>query len=175
MNPATTGLFPSNASVFTLTQSDNQAIHGRSHSPSDVALTVVSNYLRQCGLQHPDRLRDESHRLVSIARERLRGNRPAKEADDEWNPAGGYRLTTVALELAVEEQTDPAHVDRSIAVLERPPQAVMPGVSVRSMRFNATPKRIGPLRLQWWLALALIPSRVPRELMNQFRRVRRMH
>ncbi|TWU64743.1 MULTISPECIES: hypothetical protein [Crateriforma] len=109
-------------------------------SAIDRALIAAANYLRHCGIHHPDVLRDECHRLVETARQRLNAGGDAGSIDDE-------RLSGLTLDLAFESVAT-KHQQTSTPTQ----QVVIPTIQPRALVTNTTPGLIGPLRIDWWVA-----------------------
>ncbi|OYP33926.1 hypothetical protein [Rhodopirellula sp. MGV] len=152
-------------------------------SATDNALMAVAGYLRLCGIQHPDVLRDQSHRILAMAIER----------GDEART--NETLVSDALSVAIEEMQrihdqvafhsigcqgvidrdvvnqrcvlalsqvmkDPvllrdgeSQQDRSRAYGQRHAVTVLPKRNDRPMRHNGTPQLMPVLRPQWWVTM----------------------
>ncbi len=133
-------------------------------SGRDRALTVVASYLRECGIHHPDVVRDQCHRLVDSAKDRF--GLTTQNGVDHGDP---FRLSKLSLELAVESLSDRQHGGTTGGRRQ-----VIPTIQQRPLSRNATPSLLGPLRADWWWTLAgraaAGPARLVSGLRNGLRR-----
>ncbi|KLU05827.1 hypothetical protein RISK_002459 [Rhodopirellula islandica] len=120
---------------------------------NDQSLSVIADYLHRCGNHHPDSVRDQSHYFVGLAKQRLRVDTDSNEAVHDSGESNDPRLPQVTLEAAIDELFfQPSKNASEGATSQR--RRVIPQSGARTLRPNATPPLIGPLRSQWWMEMA---------------------
>lgn len=144
--------------LTTTSASATESDSGRNDRDSqDRALTVVADYLRDCGVRHPDILRDQCHRFVDQAKDRF--GLSTQTGDDHADP---FRLSKLSLQIALE-----AISDQGLNQDRRSRQKAIPAIQTRSLPRNPTPTLVGPLRTEWWWTMILASVQRPAGWLTQ--------
>ncbi|MCC9603574.1 hypothetical protein LOC67_23745 [Stieleria sp. JC731] len=173
------------ASTVTATESTaTEAIHintAEQPSDQDSALMAVAGYLRLCGIQHPDVLRDQSHRILQIVSERecdatkvslvnsamsvaidemqrihdhvaQHSITPANLSERDVNNRCVLSFNQVMKDPSLLREGDDQY-RRTRQYGERHAVTVIPRRIDRPMRHNGTPELFPVLRPNWWVTM----------------------